>query len=398
MAFSNKNAGGGGGPLPPSLNVAFEVLSYDVKDRNHPSVDDTFQGIILTEAFGHPEGTEFTFKMRSLPPKGENIHGMAYGSSKPKLPPTSVAGDGVRGGQGIAEGAYVDRKSGVVVMNWLTMKVRQPETNIDQLLVGQYFSVDSERKNNKTGRVNQSRYMYDVINAPMVPKVDAQTLLSLIGPHLETPAANLGGVPGFMLRGIDLNNFRKGAFQATRFSLPRVEEGGQYRDATAIEAIERFLESDHAKRFMKALTDPNDPVENPYIDIIPYVRIRTGKDSLPSEHAQKKDDSRFFKLPVPDTEYFDYYIGRGNTHIRWQDPKSEGGEGSFFSTLTLPMQRYETPMYAPEEIPTPNLPQEVADFFHARAEEIGRKIAPRNNPGPASAPAADEPSTGPAPR
>ncbi|MGU3404484.1 hypothetical protein [Methylobacterium brachiatum] len=394
MAFSNKSAGGGG-PLPPSQNAAFEVLSYDVKDKNRPSVDDTFQGILLTEAFGHPEGTELTFKMRSLPAKGETIHGMAYGSSKPKLPPTSVAGDGVRGGQGIAEGAYVDRKSGVVVMNWLTMKVRQPETNIDQLLVGQYFSVDSERKNNNTGRVNQARYMYDVNAAQVVDRVDAETLLAVIGPHLETPGANLGGEPGFLLRGIDLDNFKDEAFQATRFTVPRVEENGVYRTATAQEAVARFMESDGAKRFLGALMDPKDPVKNPLIEIVPTARIRTGKDSLPSESQSGKDDSRFFKLPVPDTEYFNHYIGRGHTHIRWQDPKTEGGDGSFFSTLTLPMQRYDTPMYAPAEIPTGNLPQEVADFFHARAEDIGRKITPRNN---APAPAADEPSSGPAPR
>ena len=395
MAFSNKSAGGGGGPLPPSQNAAFEVVSYDVKDKFKPSLEDTFNAILLTEAFGQPEGTEMTFKMRSLPPKGETIHGMQYGSSKPKLPPTSVARDGVRGGQGIAEGAYLDRKSGVVIMNWLTMKVRQPETNIDQLLVGQFFSVDSERKNNNTGRVNQARYMYDVNNALVIDRLDAETLLTVIGPHLETPGANLGGEPGFLLRGIDLDNFKDEAFQATRFTVPRVEEGGVYRTATAKEAVARFLESDGAKGFLTALMDPNDPVKNPLIEIIPTARIRTGKDSLPSESQSGKDDSRFFKLPVPGQSYFAHYIGRGHTHIRWQDPKTEGGDGSFFSTLTLPMQRYDTPMYAPQEIPTPNLPAEVADFFHARAEEVGRRITPRNTP---SAPAAEEPSSGPAPR
>ena len=92
-------------------------------------------------------------------------------------------------------------------MNWLTMKVRQPETNIDQLLAGQFFSVASERKNNNTGRVNQSRYMYDVNNALVIDRLDAEALLTVIGPHLETPGANLGGEPGFLLRGIDLDTF-----------------------------------------------------------------------------------------------------------------------------------------------------------------------------------------------
>lgn len=351
MGFSNKRSGGGGN-FAPAENVAFEVVSYNVKDKYKPSADDTFNAVLLTEAYGQPVGTELTFKMKTVPERGTTVHSMMYGSSKPRLPPTQV------GGQGIAEGSYVDRATGIVQANWLTIKVREPQS-VDQLLVGQFFSVDSERQNNNSGYVSQPRFMYDVNNATTIAVVDKASLLAVIGAHLALPASQLGGEPGFLLRGIDLDHFREDhePYQATRFTVPRIEEGnGSYRTATPEETIQRFLDSDGAKRFLGALMDPNDPVVNPYIEIIPTARLRTGQDSLPSKTTDGRDDSKRFKLPRGTTEYFDHYIARAHTHIRWQEPKGEGQDGSFFSTLTLPMQR-QAPMYAPAEIPTPGLPR-----------------------------------------
>lgn len=388
MGFSNKRSGGGGN-FAPAENAAFEVVSYNVKDKYKPSADDTFNAILLNEAYGQPVGTELTFKMKTVPERGTTVHSMMYGSTKPRLPPTQV------GGQGIAEGSYVDRATGIVQANWLTIKVREPQS-VDQLLVGQFFSVDSERKNN-SGYVHQPRFMYDVNNATSIAKVDKESLLAVLGAHLAQASSQLGGDPGFVLRGIDLDNFREDyePYQATRFTVPRIDEGnGQYRTATPEETVQRFLDSDGAKRFIGALMDPNDPVKNPYIEIIPTARLRTGQDSLPS-NSDGKDDSKRFKLQREGSEYFDHYIARAHTHIRWQDPKAEGQDGSFFSTLTLPMQR-QAPMYAPAEIPTPGLPPEIAEFFAARAEAVGQLIDPPYNRGPR--PTGDEPSSGPAPR
>ena len=387
MGFSNKGSGGGGS-FAPAENAAFEVVSYNVKDKYKPSADDTFTAILLTEAYGQPVGTELTFKQKSLPERGATIHSMLYGSTKPRLPPTQI------GGQGIAEGSYVDRNTGIVQMNWITIKVREPNS-VDQLLVGHFFSVDSERKNNNSGYVSQPRFMYDVNNAIPVKQVDKETLLAVIGPHLAQPASQLGGEPGFLLRGIDLDQYKDGAFQATRFTVPRIDQGnGSYRTATPEEAVQRFLDSDGAKRFLEALQDPNDPVKNPYIDIIPIARLRTGQDSLPT-NSDGKDDSKRFKLARENSDYFNHYIARAHTHIRWQEPKAEGQDGSFFSTLTLPMQR-QAPMYAPAEIPTPGLPPEVADFFAQRAEQVGLQIDPPYNRAPRQT--SEEPSSGPAPR
>lgn len=388
MGFSSKS-GGGGGNFAPAENAAFEVVSYSVKDKYKPSAEDTFNAVLLTEAYGHPVGTELTFKMKNVPERGTTVHSMMYGSTKPRLPPTQV------GGQGIAEGSYIDRNTGIVQANWLTIKVREPNS-VDQLLVGQFFSVDSERKSNNSGYVSQPRYMYDVNNAIPITQIDKASLLAVIGPHLAQTAAQLGGEPGFLLRGIDLDQYREHeAFQATRFTVPRVDEGnGQYRTATPEEAVQRFLDSDGAKRFLGALMDPNDPVKNPYIEIIPIARLRTGQDSLPT-NSDGRDDSKRFKLARENSDFFNHYIARAHTHIRWQEPKAEGQDGSFFSTLTLPMQR-QAPMYAPAEIPTPGLPPEVADFFAARAEAVGALIDPPYNR--AARPTNDEPSSGPAPR
>lgn len=389
MGFSNKRSGGGGN-FAPAENAAFEVVSYNVKDKYKPSADDTFTAVLLTEAYGQPVGTELTFKQKTLPERGATVHSMLYGSTKPRLPPTQI------GGQGIAEGSYVDRNTGIVQMNWITIKVREPNS-VDQLLVGQFFSVDSERKNNNSGYISQPRFMYDVNNATEIKQVDKASLLHVLGAHLAQAASQLGGDPGFVLRGVDLDNFREDyePYQATRFTVPRIDEGnGQYRTATPEETVQRFLDSDGAKRFIAALMDPNDPVKNPYIEVIPTARLRTGQDSLPT-NSDGKDDSKRFKLQREGSEYFDHYIARAHTHIRWQEPKAEGQDGSFFSTLTLPMQR-QAPMYHPAEIPTPGLPPEIAEFFAARAEAVGLLIDPPYNRGPR--PTGDEPSSGPAPR
>ena len=372
MGFQSRS--GSSGPLPPRQNVAYEVVSYDVKDRYKPSLDDTFTAILLTEAFGQPAGTEMVFKQNRLPERGLTVHSMLYGSTKPRLDPTQV------GGQGIAEGAYLDRRSGQVVMNWLTVKVREPNS-IDQLLYGQFFSVDSERTSDR-GFKTQARYMYDVSNAKVVRTVTPEAILAVIAEHLATPPANLGGDPGLVLRGIDQDRFEEEAFQATRFTLPRIEVSeGVYRSATPEEAIARFAENQYYQDFVKNLFDPDDPVKNPFIEIIPTVRIRTGQDSLPANREKNKDDSSFFKLelepinPDPEKKRFAHLIARGHTHIRWQEPKAEGQDGSFFSTLTLPMQR-QAPLYALAEIPTHNLLPEIAEFFSARADARGLKVDP----------------------
>ncbi len=389
MGFSSKRSGGGGGNFSPAENVAFEVVSYNVKDKYKPSAEDTFNAVLLTEAYGQPVGTELTFRLRKEIERGTTVHSMMYGSTKPRTAPTQV------GGQGIAEGSYIDRNTGIVQANWLTVKVREPNS-VDQLLVGQYFSVDSERKGN-SGYISQPRFMYDVSNATAITQIDKAGLLAVIGAHLAMPSSQLGGEPGFLLRGIDLDNFREDyePFQATRFTVPRIDEGnGVYRTATPEETVQRFLDSDGAKRFLSALMDPNDPVVNPYIEIIPTARLRTGQDSLPSNN-DRGDDSKRFKLQRENSEYFDHYIARAHTHLRWQDPKGEGQDGSFFSTLTLPMQR-QAPMYAPAEIPTPGLPPEIADFFAERAAAVGLLIDPPYNR--AARPSNDEPSSGPVPR
>ena len=389
MAFQSRNGGGSNGPLPPRQNAAFEVVSYDVKDRYKPSPDDTFKGYLLTEAFGQPAGTEMTFKQGRLPERGLTIHSMLYGSSKPRLEPTQI------NGQGIAEGAYYDRRSGMVVMNWLTVKVREPNS-IDQLLYGQYFSVDSERTSDR-GFKTQARYMYDVTNAREIADVTPEAILAVVAGHLATPATQLGGEPGFVLRGIDQDRFEDEAFQATRFTLPRVEVSeGVYRSATPEEAIARFAENQYYQEFAKNLADPEDPVKNPFIEIIPTVRIRTGQDSLPANREKNKDDSTFFKLelepinPDPQKKRFAHLIARGHAHIRYAEPKAENQEGSFFSTLTLPMQR-QAPLYALAEIPTANLRPDIAEFFSARAEARGLKVDPPQSREPrAAAPAAAE--------
>lgn len=384
MGFQNRSSGGGG-PLPPRQNVAFQLVSYNLKDRKTPSTDDTFNAIILTDAFGQPAGTELTFKQAKHYDRAATIHSMHFGNSKTRSGPT------LEGGQGIAEGAYFDRRLNMVVMNFLKIMVREP-TGVDQLLYGQFFGVDRERVNPRSGFRTQNRYMYDVSKAVRLEGTSPEEILAKISEHLATPAAHLGGEPGFVLRGIDLDRFEDGnAFQATRFNLPRIDEGnGAYRNASPEEAIARFAESEYYKEFNRNLFDPNDPVERPLIEIIPQVRLYTGQDSLPTNRESKKDDSDFFKYevgpinPDPEKKRFKFLIGRGHTHIRWQEPKTDDGTGYFYATYTVPMQR-QPEMYDLAELPTPNLPGDVLDFFAARAQANGLKVDPPQSREPRAA-------------
>lgn len=362
---------GGGGDRTPTENVAIKVVSYHVGDRREPNVDkDYFVGVLMHNALGmvaefdenNNPITEVKVRLRADPQQGKRKHSRAEiahlesGDKRQKVFP---------GGIVQADRSFIDR-DGFVNTAWIRGLVRR-EQDLQEgnamVLAGVMTSVQPERKS-KDGQSFQYRFITDPYGAMKVSGVD-----ELRGALTAALQDNEWGPTGFILRGIDTENVEERA--SVRWTRRWDSEA---KALTSPEAtVEEFFEKNEAwvQHIAEASADSTEIFE-----VIPIIRVRTGRDSLPSMKYDGKggrDEAESYRFVTQDED------GKPRTSYGWAIStmtllRGEGENKSWFATMTNPTSRGAV-IFDDAELVTPtNLPEHTATALEQVA--TARRSAP----------------------
>jgi hypothetical protein len=298
------------------------------------------------------------------------------------------------------------KQGGVVLIE----NARIAERNGEKVIEGDWFKVlssepyDSERQfpctnwirvKNEVATNPQSTYQYaDMVDPTGARVVTDEASFREAAIEVMAEVQNLlPGDAGLMLRVIDVEN--KAAASVNLYAVWK-GDAEPPRNMTAEEVIDGFLASDAGRDYM------GDMDKGYLFEVMPASRIRTGKSSLPTVVQASK------KVGTPD-DYDDSIRFNTYTVTREKDGQSrtfnntgyvkadvfairhvdEVGSSPWSRIFTKPSGENRE-IRGIHEVPSPNLPAEVAEAFAQRGRDNGKSHAEFVKSRKPAAPAAEQ--------
>lgn len=376
-----KSSGGGNREFTGSENVVFQVKGYGIKDPKKPSDEDYIEGILIHDVGNVAAGVDAennpntVVKIRYARPVDEKSarrpsvleYQRGKGNAKPMLPEN--------GALGMATRAYIDGKTGDLLVSWLERwypEVGELHFPLPNVLasVRPEFSIKRE---GEPDRAAQNRYVVNPEAAEVFKGLDdfkkkAAAAIDNLG---DNPGAH-----GVIVRIVDLSD---NSSVSVEFFEGWDAENNKLRGGAA--AVDYFLGNQENADWVEHITSADPDL---LFEIIPQLRIGTGSMSLPSALISDKlsngkevtdadrirfDDSIRYRVPVQNRNEYGYAM----SHVQVMRKSTEPGTPWFSGgTNTL---KASPVLYLREEILTPNLSPATAEKFTADA--TARKEAVR---------------------
>jgi hypothetical protein len=387
--MSKGGRGGGGGG--PQENVVFQVIGYHVKDTrgNTYSPEDYIEAYLFRDACG----IKAEFDENNNPITKVKISLRPDDRQNPTFARPSIGefrkGNHMGKGMGehsigYAEGCWLDQKTGNISGRWLNRIYPEFNPELNYPMFGVMASVRPEGEFNRadgTKRAYQNRLVPLTDNAASVRTMDElrNEAIVLLNSLAET---EVPGDHGFIVRGVDLDDLGR---NATEFFVPWDKEATA--PMSAEKAVDQWIASEAGQEWAGVLEQVAGT--NFVLEVIPQLRIDTGSFSLPSKKRETAlregkrvganvDDSSRYLYTAEGEERTQAMYALSDLEIQ-RSRKTEPGEEGFtrwVSTGTRPTQG-RAPLFAADELITPNLPEHVVEQFSKIAADRAKAMADR---------------------
>lgn len=380
MGLSDFNAksGGNNGDRKPTENVLFKVKSFHIAGDKPDAEKDYVIGILLADACGKKRGDEVKIRVAVDPQLGKRKQPrwelMDYRDGvKKKLDPVRASADPKEGGVLEIQRAYWSEKEGGIVGAWTKAVVVDPTAGVEHAFPALYTCVAAEEKNKEGDKTYQN---VTVLNTSEkgVKLVTSQEEFEKAAREILQKTESAPGESGFVLRIINMNaqtpdTFVKGGEEETWESertaaaiatRGRKETNGTWDNESIDSVLERFNKGKGGKLAQIIGTD------GLVAELIPTMRFRVGKDSLPSQNDKGTDLSKPFRRSEKD-KWGGY--AQANVQIKKRDKND-----SWYVAHVRPASQGPVIVNL-RDVPTANMPAAMVAAIEAEA----KSRAPKND-------------------